>query len=170
LRQSCAAIHPIRRFTLAHGADILLGVRQSPPPMKQAYLAFRLGEQEYATSLDPILEVRAYDALRLPTRIFVNAMQEHIPVVNLRKRLALGEFPLGGLPVAIVLEIAGALLAVAVDGVVETFSLEPGQVVPAIHTEHDGLHVTGVAAIRDRRFLIVDFEPLADEELPRWAR
>jgi chemotaxis signal transduction protein len=138
--------------------------------MKEQYLAFRVGEHDYVTSLDPVLEVRAYDARRLPARIFVNAMQEHIPVVNLRKRLALGEFPEGVLPVAIVLDLAGTLLAVAVDALIETLSLEPGQVIPAAGEKYAPLHVTGVAAVRERRFFVVDFTPLGDEEMPRWAR
>lgn len=137
--------------------------------MKQQYLAFRLGEKEYATSLDPVLEVRAYDARRLPTRIFVNSLQEHVPVVNLRKRLALGEYPESALPVALVLDMVGTLVAVVVDAVVEMLAVEPGQVLPATGTTCHKLPVHGVVALGERRVFVTDFLPIAGEEVPSWA-
>ena len=46
-------------------APILHDVPQPPHAMKQQYLGFRLGERDYVTSLDAILEVRAYDVRRI---------------------------------------------------------------------------------------------------------
>jgi len=124
--------------------------------MKQQYLGFRLGERDYVTSLDLILEVRAYDVRRRPARVFVNSLQEEVPIVNLRECLALGDFPRDTLPVVLVADLSGSLRGIVVDAVLDVMALEPGEIISAVGEVAEGLAVRGMVARHGRQLFVVD--------------
>ena len=132
------------------------------------FLTFTLGNEEYGIEILKVQEIRGYDAI---TRIVntpefikgvVNLRGIIVPIIDMRIKFHLGKAEYDQFTVVIILNVAGRVMGIVVDGVSDVINLSADQVRPApefgsvIHTEY----IMGLGTIDERLLILVDIEKL----------
>lgn len=141
------------------------------------YLSFRLGAEEYGIPILTVQEIRVYsEATQIanaPRHIkgVVNLRGVIVPIVDLRILFDQDKVAYDEQTVTIVLNIAGKVVGVVVDGVSDVVALKTTdiKVPPAMGDALATNYVTGIATVtqadRERMLILMDIERLvsADE-------
>ena len=134
----------------------------------QEYLTFTLGLEEYGVDILRVQEIRGYDK---PTAIanapefikgVVNLRGTIVPIVDLRIKFELGEVTYNQFTVVIILNVAGRVVGVVVDGVSDVVGLTAEQMRPApdFSSSFETQYITGLGTVDDRMLILVDIEKL----------
>ena len=154
------------RFSTANTAGSAREVANIAPAAE--YLTFRLGEEEYGIDILKVQEIRSYEQ---PTRMaqapeFIKGVIDLrgviVPIVDLRLKLHCAQVDYTDFTVVIILNVAGTVLGVVVDGVADVVALTRDTIKPApqFQTQVDAAFVTGIASVGDRMLIMVDIESL----------
>ena len=134
----------------------------------QEYLVFTLGTEEYGIDILKVQEIRSYETV---TRIssapdfikgVTNLRGVIVPIVDLRLKFRLGNVRYDHQTVVIILNVAGRVVGIVVDGVSDVLTLTGDAIKPApefgvsISTEH----LTGLGTIDGRMLVLIDIERL----------
>jgi len=131
-------------------------------------LAFTLGSEEYGVDILKVQEIRGHDPV---TRIanapdfikgVVNLRGIIVPIVDLRLRFQLQVTANSVANVVIVLNIAGRIIGMVVDGVSDVIQLGPDDIRPApqMGTAFDTDFLLGIATVDERMLILLDIERL----------
>ena len=134
----------------------------------QEYLTFTLGREEYGVDILKVQEIRGYEK---PTTIanapafikgVVNLRGTIVPIVDLRIKFKLGEVKYDQFTVVIILNVAGRVVGVVVDGVSDVVGLTGEQMRPApdFSSSFDTQYITGLGTVDERMLILVDIEKL----------
>ena len=132
------------------------------------FLTFRLGDEEYGIEILKVQEIRGYDSItqiaNAPEFIkgVINLRGIIVPIVDMRIRFNLEKVDYDRFTVVIILNIAGRVVGMVVDGVSDVIALSGDQVRPApglgsaIETEY----ILGLGTVDGRMLILVDIEKL----------
>ena len=143
-------------------------VRAAGPSAAQEYLSFTLGAEEYGVDILKVQEIRGYEK---PTAIanapafikgVVNLRGTIVPIVDLRIKFNLGEAKYDQFTVVIILNVAGRVVGVVVDGVSDVVGLTAEEMRPApdFAGSFDTQYITGLGTVDERMLILVDIEKL----------
>jgi len=132
------------------------------------FLTFTLGQEEYAVDILKVQEIRGYDTVtpiaNTPPFIkgVVNLRGAIVPIVDLRIKFQLGTADYHERTVVIVLNLAGRIIGVVVDGVSDVVTLTPDQIKPAPEFSNtlDTQYLMGLGTTENRMLILVDIERL----------
>jgi len=136
---------------------------------RREFLTFTLGKEEYGIDILKVQEIRGYEAVthiaNAPEFIkgVVNLRGTIVPIVDMRIKFNLGTANYDQFTVVIVLNVAGRVVGMVVDGVSDVISLGADQVRPApdfSSTTFDTRYITGLGTIDDRMLILIDIEKL----------
>ena len=135
---------------------------------RQEYLSFTLGEEEYGVEILKVQEIRSYEQVtkiaNAPEFIkgVVNLRGIIVPIVDMRIKFNLGEVDYTEFTVVIILNVAGRVVGMVVDGVSDVVSLGPEQIRPApdFSSSFDTEYITGLGTLDERMLILVDIEKL----------
>jgi len=136
------------------------------PPME--FLAFKLGNEEYAIDIQRVQELRGYDAV---TRIanspdfikgVVNLRGIIVPIVDMRIKFNLGTPSYDQFTVVIILNIGGRVIGMVVDSVSDVVTLSAEQLKPApeMGTALNTDYLIGLGTLDERMLILVDIGKL----------
>ena len=154
-------------------------VKQTPALRAQRgeYLAFRVGDEDYAIEILRVQEIRSYET---PTRIaeapacvkgVVNLRGVIVPIVDLRLRMGLASVPPTPTTVVIVLALRDRVVGAIVDAVSEVVELGDDTLkpCPALGAGTAAHHITGLAGLEEgsamRTIVLLDIEALLGDVL-----
>ncbi|MBK7493827.1 MAG: chemotaxis protein CheW [Nitrosomonas sp.] len=132
------------------------------------FLTFRLGNEEYGIEILKVQEIRGYDSVtqiaNAPDFIkgVVNLRGIIVPILDMRIKFRLDRVEYNQFTVVIILNVAGRVMGIVVDGVSDVIELEANQVRPApefgavIDTEY----ITGLGTVAERMLILIDIEKL----------
>jgi purine-binding chemotaxis protein CheW len=134
----------------------------------QEYLTFTLGSEEYGVDILKVQEIRGYEK---PTAIanapayikgVVNLRGTIVPIVDMRIKFNLGEPIYDQFTVVIILNVAGRVVGVVVDGVSDVIGLGAEQMRPApdFSASFDTRYIMGLGTVDDRMLILIDIERL----------
>lgn len=136
-------------------------------PNPGEYLAFRLGNEEYAVDIQRVQEIRSYEQ---PTRIanapsfvkgVVNLRGVIVPVVDLRLKLGCETAEYTSFTVVIVLNVRDRIVGAVVDSVSDVLDLQREAIKPPPEMSGGADNgVTAIASVGDRMLILVDIESL----------
>ena len=132
------------------------------------YLSFTLGKEDYGVEILKVQEIRGYEE---PTHIanapefikgVVNLRGIIVPIVDMRIKFNLGSVEYNQFTVVIILNIAGRIVGMVVDGVSDVITLSAEQMKPApdFSSSFDTQYITGLGTVEDRMLILVDIEKL----------
>ena len=128
------------------------------------FLTFTLGKEEYGMPILNVQEIRGYDAVahiaNTPDFIkgVVNLRGIIVPVVDMRLKFHLGQADYTELTVVIILNVAGRVIGMVVDGVSDVITIGTDQVKPApeFGSAIDTEYVMGLGAVDERMLILVN--------------
>jgi purine-binding chemotaxis protein CheW len=131
-------------------------------------LTFTLGKEEYGIEILKVQEIRGYEAV---TRIanapefikgVVNLRGTIVPIVDMRIKFNLGSPEYNEFTVVIILNVAGRVVGMVVDGVSDVIQLSSEQIRPApdFSSSFDTQYITGLGTLENRMLILVDIEKL----------
>jgi purine-binding chemotaxis protein CheW len=134
----------------------------------QEYLTFTLGNEDYGIDTLKVQEIRGYEK---PTAIanvpafikgVVNLRGTIVPIVDMRIKFNLGKAEYDQFTVVIILNVAGRVIGMVVDGVSDVMQLAADQVraVPEFSGTFDMQYITGLGTIGERMLILIDIEKL----------
>ena len=131
-------------------------------------LTFTLGREEYGIDILKVQEIRGYDAVTTiansPAFIkgVINLRGIIVPIVDMRIKFKLGAVDYTEFTVVIILNVAGRVVGMVVDGVSDVISLAPEQIRPApdFSSSFDIKYITGLGTVDSRMLILVDIEKL----------
>lgn len=134
---------------------------------------FFLAREEYGVEVRQVQEIRRVAEItsvpRAPEfmRGVINLRGRILPVLDLRRRLGLGEVETGRASRIVVVRLRERLLGLLVDGASQVLKIPVSQVEPppAEVVERGGGYIRGVAKLDDRLIILVDLERLLASEL-----
>jgi len=134
----------------------------------QEFLTFTLGKEEYGIEILKVQEIRSYEQVttiaNAPEFIkgVVNLRGIIVPIVDMRIKFSLGEAEYNELTVVIVLNVAGRVVGMVVDGVSDVIQLAAEQIRPApdFSSTFDTEYITGLGTVDSRMLILVDIEKL----------
>lgn len=132
------------------------------------YLTFTLGEEEYGIDILNVQEIRGYDTVtkiaNSPSFIkgVINMRGVIVPIIDMRLKFNLGAVEYNQFTVVIILNIAGRVVGMVVDGVSDVIALKHGQIRPApeFGAVLDTAYIDGLATLDERMVIMVDIEKL----------
>jgi len=135
---------------------------------REEFLTFTLGKEEYGIEILKVQEIRSYEQVttiaNAPGFIkgVVNLRGIIVPIVDMRIKFSLGEAEYNELTVVIVLNVAGRVVGMVVDGVSDVISLGHEQIRPApdFSSTFDTKYITGLGTVDQRMLILVDIEKL----------
>ncbi len=136
------------------------------------FLAFRLGEEDYAIDILKVQEIRVFDSVtRLPgapdyIKGVINLRGLIAPVIDLRVKFGFKDAEYGPFTVLIVLYVRERLVAVVVDAVADVVALTQDQIKPApeFATAVNIEYVMGLGARGDHMLILLDIEKLISSQ------
>ena len=138
----------------------------------QECLSFRLGDEEYGIDILAVQEIRAFEP---PTRIagapehirgVINLRGVVVPIVDLRMRFGLADAPCNQFTVVIILNVAGRMMGIVVDGVSDVLALREADLRPApdfATTLIGGACIRGLATLAGRLVILLDIGALVGD-------
>ncbi|SEO49888.1 chemotaxis protein CheW [Nitrosovibrio sp. Nv6] len=132
------------------------------------FLTFRLGNEEYGIEILKVQEIRGYDAItriaNVPEFIkgVVNLRGIIVPIVDMRIKFNLGTVEYNQFTVVIILNVAGRVMGMVVDGVSDVITLAAEQVRPApdFAANLDTEYIIGLGTVDKRMLILMDIEAL----------
>ena len=132
------------------------------------FLTFRLGNEEYGIDILKVQEIRGYEAItqiaNAPDFIkgVVNLRGIIVPIIDMRIKFRLGNVEYDQFTVVIILNVAGRVMGIVVDGVSDVISLESEQMrpTPGLGSVIDTEYIMGLGTIDDRMLIMIDIEKL----------
>jgi len=142
------------------------------PQAGNELLTFTLGAEEYGIDILKVQEIRGYDTVttivNAPTFIkgVINLRGVIVPIVDMRIKFKLGAPTYDAFTVVIILNVAGRVVGMVVDGVSDVITLGADQLRPApeFGAAVDTRFVLGLATIDERMIIVVDIERLMSSE------
>lgn len=139
---------------------------------EREYLTFSLGQEEYGIDILKVQEIRGYDTV---TRIanapdfikgVINLRGIIVPIVDMRIKFHLEHADYNAMTVVIILNVAGRVIGMVVDGVSDVITLKPEQIKPApeFGGAIDTRYVTGMGTVDERMLILVDIEKLLSSD------
>lgn len=136
--------------------------------MANEFLTFRLGGEEYGIEILKVQEIRGYDAItqiaNAPDFIkgVVNLRGIIVPIVDMRIKFRLGSATYDQFTVVIILNVAGRVMGVVVDGVSDVISLGAEQMkpTPGLGSVIDTEYIMGLGTIEERMLILIDIEKM----------
>ena len=141
---------------------------------RREFLAFRLGEEDYAIDILKVQEIRVFDAVtKLPgapefIKGVINLRGLIAPVLDLRVKFGFEHAEYGPFTVLIVLHVRDRLVAAVVDAVADVIALTDDEIKPRpeFATAVNIDYVLGLASRGERMLILLDIERLiCGEEL-----
>jgi len=134
---------------------------------------FFLAGEEYGVEVRQVQEIRRVTEItsvpRAPEFIrgVINLRGRILPVLDLRRRLALGEVAMDRVARIVVVRIKERLLGLLVDGASQVLKVKVSQIEPPPEEvlQQGGDYIRGVAKLDDRLIILVDLERLLAQEL-----
>ena len=134
----------------------------------QEFLSFTLGSEEYGVDILKVQEIRGYEK---PTGIanapayikgVVNLRGTIVPIVDMRLKFNLGEPTYDQFTVVIILNVAGRVVGIVVDGVSDVIALTAEQIrpAPAFSSTFDTRYIVGLGTVDERMLILVDIDKL----------
>src|SRR5450756_1329293 len=123
------------------------------------YLTFTLGKEEYGIEILKVQEIRCYEAVthiaNAPEFIkgVVNLRGIIVPIVDMRIKFNLGKAEYDQFTVVIILNVAGRVVGMVVDGVSDVIQLAGEQIRPApdfSSSSFDTEYITGLGTLDAR--------------------
>jgi purine-binding chemotaxis protein CheW len=135
---------------------------------QQEFLTFTLGKEEYGIEILKVQEIRSYEQVtkiaNAPEFIkgVVNLRGIIVPIVDMRIKFNLGSADYTEFTVVIILNVAGRVVGMVVDGVSDVISLGAEQIRPApdFSSSFDVKYITGLGTADERMLILVDIEKL----------
>ena len=132
------------------------------------FLTFRLGEEEYGIEILKVQEIRGYDAItqiaNAPDFIkgVVNLRGIIVPILDMRIKFRLGNANYDQFTVVIILNVAGRIMGIVVDGVSDVISLEAEQIYPTpeFGSVIETKYIMGLGTMGERMLILIDIEKL----------
>jgi len=133
------------------------------------YLSFTLGREEYGIEILKVQEIRSYEQVttiaNAPAFIkgVVNLRGIIVPIVDMRIKFNLGKAEYDQFTVVIILNVAGRVVGMVVDGVSDVIQLAGEQIRPAPDfsaSSFDTRYITGLGTLDSRMLILVDIEKL----------
>ena len=132
------------------------------------FLSFTLGQEEYGIDILKVQEIRSYEQ---PTTIanapafikgVVNLRGIIVPIVDMCLKFNLDEAQYNEMTVVIVLNVAGRVVGMVVDGVSDVVQLAADQIRPApdFSSSFDIKYITGLGTVDEQMLILVDIEKL----------
>ncbi|WP_454765850.1 chemotaxis protein CheW [Cupriavidus campinensis] len=132
----------------------------------QEYLVFTLGTEEYGIDILKVQEIRSYETV---TRIanapdfikgVTNLRGVIVPIVDLRLKFNLGNVRYDHQTVVIILNVAGRVVGIVVDGVSDVLTLTGDDIKPApeFGVSVSNEHLTGLGSVEGRMLILIDIE------------
>jgi len=133
----------------------------------QEYLVFTLGTEEYGIDILKVQEIRSYETV---TRIanapdflkgVTNLRGVIVPIVDLRLKFKLGNVRYDHQTVVIILNVAGRVVGIVVDGVSDVLTLTGDDIKPApeFGVSVSNEHLTGLGSVEGRMLRsLIDIE------------
>lgn len=136
--------------------------------MANEFLTFRLGNEEYGIEILKVQEIRGYDAItqiaNAPEFIkgVVNLRGIIVPIIDMRIKFRLGNVDYNQFTVVIILNVAGRIMGIVVDGVSDVITLGAEQIRPApgLGSVIDTEHIIGLGTVDERMLILIDIEKL----------
>ena len=147
-------------------------VTESPGPitshMANEFLTFRLGGEEYGIEILKVQEIRGYDSVtqiaNAPEFIkgVVNLRGIIVPIIDMRIKFRLGNADYDQFTVVIILNVAGRIMGIVVDGVSDVLTLEAEQMrpTPGFGSVIDTEYIMGLGTVDERMLILIDIEKL----------
>jgi purine-binding chemotaxis protein CheW len=131
-------------------------------------LTFTLGSEEYGIDILKVQEIRGYEAVttiaNAPEFIkgVINLRGIIVPVVDMRIKFKLGNVTYNETTVVIILNVAGRVVGMVVDGVSDVTTLSAGEIKPApeFGSGLDTKYLQGLGTVDERMIILVDIEKL----------
>jgi len=132
------------------------------------FLTFRLGAEEYGIEILKVQEIRGYDSItqiaNAPDFIkgVVNLRGIIVPIIDLRIKFRLGEVNYDQFTVVIILNVAGRVMGIVVDGVSDVINLEDDHIrsTPEFGAVIDTEYIVGLGTVDERMLILIDIEKL----------
>jgi len=132
------------------------------------FLTFRLGKEEYGIEILKVQEIRGYDSItqiaNAPEFIrgVVNLRGIIVPIVDMRIKFRLGTADYNQFTVVIILNVAGRVMGIVVDGVSDVLTLEAEQMrpTPGFGSVIDTEYIMGLGTVEERMLILIDIEKL----------
>ena len=136
--------------------------------MTNEFLTFRLGGEEYGIEILKVQEIRGYDAItqiaNAPDFIkgVVNLRGIIVPIADMRIKFRLGKADYDQFTVVIILNVAGRVMGIVVDGVSDVITLETEQMrpTPGMGAVIDTEYIMGLGTVDERMLILIDIEKL----------
>ena len=136
--------------------------------MANEFLTFRLGSEEYGIEILKVQEIRGYDAItqiaNAPEFIkgVVNLRGIIVPIIDMRIKFRLGSATYDQFTVVIILNVAGRVMGIVVDGVsdVITLGLEQMRPAPELGSVIDTEYIMGLGTVDERMLILIDIEKM----------
>jgi purine-binding chemotaxis protein CheW len=185
-RGAAANAAPVAALAASGLAEEVLGPEQtlsffSAPAQQQRAAAeatehlatFYLAHEEYGVDVKQVQEIRRVAEItsvpRAPefVRGVINLRGRILPVLDLRRRLGLGEVVVDRASRIVVVRVKERLLGLLVDGASQVLKIPVSHVEPAPEevVQKGGDYIRGVAKLADRLIILVDLERLLAQEL-----
>jgi purine-binding chemotaxis protein CheW len=134
---------------------------------------FFLDREEYGVDVKQVQEIRRTTEItsvpRAPEFIrgVINLRGRILPVLDLKRKLGLGEVEAGRATRIVVVRVKERLLGLLVDGASQVLKVEVSRIEPPPEevVEKGGDYIRGVAKLEDRLIILVDLERLLAHEL-----
>ncbi len=136
------------------------------------FLTFRLGSEEYGIEILKVQEIRGYDSItqiaNAPEFIkgVVNLRGIIVPIIDLRIKFRLGEANYDQFTVVIILNVAGRVMGIVVDGVSDVINLEHDQIrsTPEFGSVIDTEYIIGLGTVDERMLILIDIVKLMSSD------
>jgi purine-binding chemotaxis protein CheW len=134
------------------------------------YLAFHLGQEEYALNIQQVQEIRSYEPAThiaaAPDYLkgLINLRGAIVPIVDLRMKLGVGQPTYDGTTAVVITNTRDKTVGFVVDRVNDVMELGAEQLQPLPDMGSEGTaHITGLGVTDDRTLILVDAEKLFGE-------
>lgn len=136
------------------------------------YLTFLLAGEEYGVDILRVQEIKGWDTVtRVPCTAdyvlgVINLRGAVVPIVSLRRRLAMEDAPFGPTTVVIVIKVRGArgerTVGLVVDAVSEVYNLAADAMRPApeIGGRVAAEYVDAIAMVQEKMLILLDLDAL----------
>jgi len=141
--------------------------RQEGGPGRE-FLTFDLGSEQYAIDILKVQEIRGYEAVttiaNAPAFIkgVVNLRGTIVPIIDLRIKFGIGDIDYTPFTVVIILNLAGRVIGIVVDGVSDVTILRQEQIRPApeFAAAVDSSYIEGLSSRDQGMLIVIDIEKL----------
>ncbi len=136
------------------------------------FLTFRLGQEEYGIEILKVQEIRGYDAItqiaNAPEFIkgVINLRGIIVPIVDMRIKFYLNDVQYDQFTVVIILNVAGRVMGMVVDGVSDVITLQKEHMRPApgLNSVIEAEYIMGLGTIDERMLILIDIEQLMSSD------